>query len=93
MITFFNTHTKISRDVYTKIKDIFGSKVFKSSIPQNVKISEAQSHGKAIFDYDIKCKGAKAYLGLAKEVIERINHEQSQQYKRQNKEKAVATGL
>ena len=40
-------------------------------IPQNVKLSEAQSHGKAIFDYDFKCKGAVAYMKLAREVIKK----------------------
>jgi len=62
---------KIARDVYTRIKEIFGKKVFKAAIPQNVKLSEAQSHGKAIFDYDFKCKGAVAYMKLAREIIKK----------------------
>ena len=69
LVTFFDTRTKLAREVYSRIKSIFGSKVFKSSIPQNVKLNEAQSHGKSIFDYDPACKGALAYMNLAKEII------------------------
>lgn len=45
--------------------------MFNTVIPQNVKLSEAQSHGKAIFDYDPTCKGAVAYLKLAREIIKK----------------------
>ena len=38
-------------------------------VPRNVRLSEAPSHGKSIIHYDIKSKGAEAYLGLAKEVV------------------------
>ncbi|HEV2916715.1 MAG TPA: ParA family protein [Candidatus Babeliales bacterium] len=69
LITFFDTRTKLARDVHERIKDIFGSKVFKTRIPQNIKLNEAQSHGMAIFDYDPECKGAEAYMNLAKEII------------------------
>lgn len=71
LITFFDTRTKLAREVHARIKDIFGKKVFKAAIPQNVKLSEAQSHGKSIFDYDPKCKGAIAYMKLAKEIIKK----------------------
>lgn len=71
LITFFDIRTKLARDVYTRIKDIFGDKVFKSTIPQNVKLNEAQAHGKAIFDYDLGCKGSLAYMKLAKEFLEK----------------------
>jgi len=71
LITFFDTRTKVSREVHGRIKDIFGKKLFKAAIPQNVKLSEAQAHGKAIFDYDAACKGANAYMKLAREIIKR----------------------
>jgi chromosome partitioning protein len=69
LITFYDTRTKLSRDVHNQIKNIFGKKVFKTAIPQNVKLNEAQSHGKSIFDYDPECKGAEAYMNLAREII------------------------
>lgn len=71
LITFYDTRTKLSRDVHSQIKNIFGKKVFKTAIPQNIKLNEAQSHGKAIFDYDPECKGAEAYMKLAKEIIQK----------------------
>ncbi len=71
LINFFDTRTKISREIYAQLKEIFGEKVYQAAIPQNVKLNEAQSHGKAIYDYDNKCKGAIAYTKLVKEVLKR----------------------
>jgi len=68
LITFFDIRTKLAREVYASVNEIFGNKVFDTKIPQNVKINEAQSHGKTIFDYDLNCKGSVAYESLAKEV-------------------------
>lgn len=69
LITFFDTRTKLSRDVYSSINDIFKEKVFQTKIPQNVKINEAQSQGKSVFDYSPTCRGAVAYENLAEEII------------------------
>ncbi len=73
LITFFDTRTKLARDVHGRIKDIFGKKIYKTFIPQNIKLNEAQANGKAIFDYDPECKGALAYMSLAKEIIKKEN--------------------
>lgn len=69
LITFFDIRTKLAREVYDSVNEIFGDKVFQTKIPMNIKINEAQSHGKAIFDYDPFCKGALAYHNLAEEVL------------------------
>lgn len=69
LITFFDTRTKLSKEIFTTLNDIFKEKVFQTKIPQNIKINEAQSQGKAIFDYAPKCRGALAYEDLADEVI------------------------
>lgn len=74
LVTFFDIRTKLAREVHSKILDIFGSKVFNTSIPQNVKIKESQSAGRAIYDYDGKCNGAIAYEKLTKEVLEGKNY-------------------
>jgi chromosome partitioning protein len=71
LITFFEQQTKLARNVFESIKEIFGDKVFQTSIPRNIKLNEAQSLGKAIFDHDAKCPGAKAYMELTKEFMER----------------------
>ena len=69
LITFFEQRTKLAREVLESIKDIFGEKVFETKIPQNIKLNEAQSKGKAIFDYDPNCSGALSYMKLTNEII------------------------
>lgn len=71
LVTFFDTRTKLAREVHGKILEIFGDKVFNTSIPQNIKIKESQSVGKAIYDYDAKSNGAIAYKNLTNEILER----------------------
>lgn len=72
LITFFDTRTTMAKSVLKDIKGIFGPLLFKAAIPQNIKLNEAQAHGKTIFDYDRKCKGAIAYMDLAKEILKRM---------------------
>ena len=72
LVTFFDTRTTMAKSVLKDMKSIFGALLFKAAIPQNIKLNEAQAHGKAIFDFDAKCKGAVAYMNLAKEVLERM---------------------
>lgn len=71
LITFFDTRTTMAKSVLKDIKSIFGELLFKTTIPQNIKLNEAQAHGKAIFDYDDECKGAVAYMALAQEFLKR----------------------
>src|SRR5205823_10521907 len=58
-----------SRQVAADLRSFFGTQVFESVIPRNVRLAEAPSHGKPILFYDIHSKGAEAYIQLAKEVI------------------------
>jgi chromosome partitioning protein len=51
------------------LKAFFGSKVLSSVIPRNIRLGEAPSYGQPILLYDIKSKGAEAYIRLAKEII------------------------
>jgi chromosome partitioning protein len=60
----------LSSQVESEVRQHLDGKVFKTIIPRNVKLSEAPSHGKPVALYDIQCKGAQAYLELAKEVME-----------------------
>ena len=71
VLTMFNLRTQLSRQVKEETDKYFGSKVFKTVIPRNVRLAEAPSHGLAICDYDKNSKGARAYEALAKEVIKR----------------------
>ncbi|PEG76648.1 sporulation initiation inhibitor Soj, partial [Lactobacillus sp. UMNPBX19] len=59
-----------SADVIENVREYFGSEVYETVIPRNVRLSEAPSRGMAIIDYDPKSKGAEVYTQLAKEVLE-----------------------
>ncbi len=61
--------TKLSRQVIADIEEHFGDKLFRTTIRRNVKLAEAPSHGKTIFEYDAACRGAQDYLALAREVL------------------------
>jgi chromosome partitioning protein len=69
VLTMYDERTTLSRQVASDLRSFFGSRVFESVIPRNVRLAEAPSHGKPIHYYDIHSKGAEAYINLAKEVI------------------------
>lgn len=69
LLTMYDGRLNLSRQVADEAKEYFGPKVYKTTIPRNVRIAEAPSFGKPIVLYDILSVGAKSYLSLAKEVI------------------------
>jgi chromosome partitioning protein len=69
VLTMYDERTTLSRQVASDLRSFFGSQVFESVIPRNVRLAEAPSHGKPIHFYDIHSRGAEAYINLAKEVI------------------------
>jgi chromosome partitioning protein len=71
VITFYDLRSKLARQVNEMLLKLFDSKLYKTAIPQNIKLNEAQANGKSIFDYAPESKGAEAYKNLTKEVIER----------------------
>jgi chromosome partitioning protein len=71
VLTMFDRRSNLSRQVEDEVRSHFGERVFAATIPRNVRLSEAPSHGKPILLYDIQSRGATAYLELAKEVLER----------------------
>ena len=68
-LTMYDERTTLSHQVAADLRSFFGSQVFETTIPRNVRLAEAPSHGKPIIFYDIHSKGAEAYIQLAKEVI------------------------
>ncbi|GAC1499796.1 MAG: AAA family ATPase [Candidatus Saccharimonadales bacterium] len=70
-ITMFDKRNSLSEQVYTEIKNYFGDKLFETVIPRNVRLAEAPSYGRTIYEHDKWSKGARAYKSLAKEVKER----------------------
>ncbi|MEO6005318.1 MAG: ParA family protein [Opitutus sp.] len=73
VMTMFDMRTKLSRQVVDEVKEHLPDKIFKTVIPRTVRLSEAPSFGKTIFEYDNTNPGASAYRQLAKEVIERFD--------------------
>jgi chromosome partitioning protein len=71
LLTMYDGRLNLSRQVADEAKEYFGPKVYRTTIPRNVRIAEAPSFGKPIVLYDVVSVGAKSYLSLAKEVIAR----------------------
>lgn len=72
VMTMYDSRTALSQQVKSEVEEHFGDKVFDVVIPRNVRLAEAPSYGKAIFDHDRWSKGAKAYKQLGKEVHKRV---------------------
>jgi len=70
LMTMYDDRTNLAKQVVEEVRSVFGEQVYKTVIPRNVRLGEAPSHGKAIFLYDIRSKGAEAYFGLAKEFLD-----------------------
>ncbi len=73
LMTMVDARNALSGQVISEVKKHFGNYVFESYIPRNVRLAEAPSFGKTVFEHDRWSKGARSYKALAKEVIE---HEQ-----------------
>lgn len=71
--TMYDKRTSLSTEVMAELRKYFKDKVFETTIPRNVRVAEAPSHGVPVGDYDKFSKGAKAYKALAREVEERTN--------------------
>ena len=71
LLTMYDDRTNLSRDVAEEANNFFQAKVYRTIVPRNVRLAEAPSHGMPIFQYDIGCRGAKAYLALAQEFLQR----------------------
>jgi chromosome partitioning protein len=69
LLTMYDDRTTLSKQVAADLRSFFGSQVFESVIPRNVRLAEAPSHGMPVLFYDIHSKGAEGYVQLAKEVI------------------------
>ncbi len=69
LLTMYDERTNLSRQVAADLRSFFGSQVFETVVPRNVRLAEAPSHGKPILFYDIHSRGAESYVQLAKEVV------------------------
>ncbi len=67
--TMVDTRSRLGKDVSDQLLEYFGDKVFRTTIPRNVRLAEAPSHGQSILSYDKSSRGAVAYIALAGEMI------------------------
>jgi chromosome partitioning protein len=71
VLTMYDDRTNLAQQVTAELQRYFGDKLLKTTIPRNVRLAEAPSHGKAALMYDVRSRGAESYIQLAKEIIER----------------------
>jgi chromosome partitioning protein len=71
LLTMFDDRTNLSQQVRDNLQNFFEDKLFKTTIPRNIRLAEAPSHGKPVALYDPRSRGAEAYRNLALELLER----------------------
>jgi chromosome partitioning protein len=71
VLTMFDPRNNLAHQVATDVRQYFGTKVYATVIPRNVRLSESPSHGKPILLYDIESRGCQSYLALARELESR----------------------
>ncbi|MPQ43777.1 ParA family protein [Clostridium tarantellae] len=69
IMTMYDSRTNLSNEVYKEVQDYFKDKLYKNTIPRNIRVAEAPSFGLPIVLYDDKCKGAKAYENVTNEFL------------------------
>ena len=71
LLTMYDERTNLGAAVGANIREYFGDKVYTTVIPRNIRLGEAPSHGLPVILYDVKSRGADAYVALAKEFLAR----------------------
>jgi chromosome partitioning protein len=75
LLTMYDARLNLCRQVAEDAREYFGAKVFRTPIPRNVRLAEAPSFGKPILMYDVQSVGAKSYIAVAQELMQRIEGE------------------
>ena len=71
VLTMLDERTNLAQQVMAELRNYFGEKMCRTTVPRNIRLAEAPSHGKPALMYDPRSKGAESYIKLAKEIIER----------------------
>ncbi len=69
LVTMFDGRTRLAMEVLDELEKFFPQQMFKTQIPRNIRLSEAPSFGKPVILFDVKSRGAQAYISLAKELL------------------------
>lgn len=72
VLTMFDDRTNLAQQVANELRSYFGDRLFQTTIPRNIRLAEAPSHGKPALSYDPRSRGAEAYIKLAKEIMDRV---------------------
>ena len=71
VLTMWDERTNLAQQVAGNLREFFGEKLFKTTIPRNIRLAEAPSYGKPALIYDVRSRGAESYIRLAKELLGR----------------------
>jgi chromosome partitioning protein len=71
VLTMFDERTNLAQQVAEELKKYFGEKLCTTTIPRNIRLAEAPSHGMPALVYDVRSRGAESYIRLAKEILDR----------------------
>jgi chromosome partitioning protein len=71
LLTMYDDRTNLSRQVAEEVRKSLKEIVYQVVIPRSIRLAEAPSFGKPIFLYDIRSRGAEAYLNLAQEILQK----------------------
>ena len=71
ILTMYDGRLNLTQQVVNEVKKYFPRRVYSTPIPRGVRISEAPSYGQPVIYYDASCKGSKAYMDLAKEILKK----------------------
>ena len=71
VLTMYDDKLELTREVETEVREFFGEVVFDTVVPRDVAVSEAPSHGRSVLDHAPRSRGARAYIELCMEVLER----------------------
>ncbi|MDQ5983088.1 MAG: Sporulation initiation inhibitor protein Soj [Eubacteriales bacterium SKADARSKE-1] len=85
LLTMYDKRLKLTLQVIDEVKKFFPEKVFKTVIPRTVRLSESPSFGKPVIYFDKYCKGSKAYIDLAKELLKNNKKQKGAKIWQQNK--------
>lgn len=93
LLTMYDDRTNLAMQVTENLKAFFNDKLLKTSIPRNVRLAEAPSHGKPVALYDSRSRGAETYRELALELLSRNNMESPEAKRRKAAAAAAASSL
>src|SRR6202000_2746783 len=79
VLTMFDDRTNLAQSVAAELRGFFGDLMCQTTIPRNVRLAEAPSHGQPAITYDPNSRGAVAYLNLAQEIMERVTNSRARE--------------